>query len=52
MMKILQSTEKLLHVALDLGYGDAHIGIVQQSREVVVHVWKDHIQDGFDLWTG
>lgn len=45
-VKVAEAFEQLQHVALDLGRREVDIGIVEEARQVVVHVGHDHVEDG------
>jgi hypothetical protein len=51
-VKISQSFQKLLHVALDLRLAEANVRVRQHSAQIVVGVWRDHVQDGTLLALG
>lgn len=46
-MQILQPLQQLHHIALNLRGGEVHIRIFEKAGQVVVHVWRDHVHDGF-----
>lgn len=45
-MEILKALQQLLQVALDLRDGELDRGVVEQTRQVMVHVRGDHVHDG------
>lgn len=45
-MKIGTTFEQLFHIALDLGLGEVDTGVFQQTRQIVVHVWRYHEHAG------
>jgi hypothetical protein len=45
-VEVAQTLEQLQHVALDLGFLELDVRVVEKAREVVVHVRRDHVQDG------
>jgi hypothetical protein len=51
-MKISQPFQELLHVALDLRLAEANVRVRQHSAQIVVGVWRDHVQDGTLLALG
>jgi hypothetical protein len=51
-VKISQSFQELLHVALDLRLAEANVRVRQHSAQIVVGVWRDHVQDGTLLALG
>jgi hypothetical protein len=51
-VKISQSFQELLHVALDLRLVEANVRVCQHSAQIVVGVWRDHVQGGTLLALG
>lgn len=51
-MKISQSLQELLHVALDLRLVEVYVRVRQHSAQIVVGVWRDHVQSGTLLALG
>jgi hypothetical protein len=45
-VEVTESLEQLEHVTLDLRLGEVHVGVVEQSRQIVVHVRRDHVENG------
>lgn len=45
-MKISQTFQQLKHVAFNLAFGEANIGVGGHAGEIVVHVWRDHVEGG------
>ena len=45
-VKISQSLQELLHVALDLRLVKVDVRVRQHSAQIVVGVWRDHVQSG------
>lgn len=45
-VQVTEAFEELQHVALDLGRREVYVGIIEQARQVVVHVGHDHVEDG------
>lgn len=44
LVKVSQAFQQLEHVAFDLRLGEFDIWIVEQPREIMVHVRRDHVQ--------
>jgi hypothetical protein len=44
-MKISQSFQELLHVALDLRLAEANVRVRQHSAQIMLGVWRNHVQD-------
>jgi len=51
-VKISQSLQELLHVALDLRLVKVDVRVRQHSAQIVVGVWRDHVQSGTLLALG
>lgn len=49
LVQVFDALEQLQHVALDDGFCDLHRRILEQTREIVAHVWHHHIHDAFRL---
>ena len=45
-MKIPQSLEELLHVAFDLSFIEADVGVCEHAAEIVVGVGRHHVKSG------
>ena len=42
-MHVLRALQKLLHIKLNLARREGHTLVLQQSRQVVIHIGKHHI---------
>jgi hypothetical protein len=51
-VEISQSLQELLHIALDLRFVKADVRVRQHSAQIVVGVWRDHVQGGTLLALG
>lgn len=45
-VKISQSLEELLHVAFDLSFIEADVGVCEHAAEIVVGVGRHHVKSG------
>ena len=45
-MKISQSFQELLHVAFDLGFVEANVGIGEHAAQIVVGIRRHHVESG------
>ena len=45
-MKISQTLKELLHVAFDLSFIEADIGVCEHAAEIVVGVRRHHVKSG------
>lgn len=45
-MKISQSLKELLHVAFDLRFVEADVGVCEHAAEIVVGVRRHHVKSG------
>lgn len=45
-MQIAEALEQLEHVALDLRLREMDVWVVEETREIVVHVGHNHVQNG------
>ena len=45
-VKISQSLEELLHVAFDLRFVEANVGVCEHAAEIVVGVGRHHVKSG------
>ena len=43
LVEVENAAHKLVHVVLDLGYGEAHVWSVQKTRQIMFHVRKHHV---------
>lgn len=50
-MQISQSLQELLHVAFDLCFGEANIGIRKHAAQIMVHIRRNHVESGAFLAT-
>ena len=46
-MKELQSLKNLFHVAFDLRDIELYFGILEQTRQIVIHIFEYHIDGTF-----
>ena len=46
-MQIFQSLKELQHITLDLRLSKLNRRIFQESRQIVFHVWRDHVHACF-----
>lgn len=46
LVEILEALQQLFQVALDLGNGKLDRGVVEKTRQIMVHVGGDHVHDG------
>ncbi len=47
LVEVFQSAKQLQHVALDHRLGEPDGRIVEETRKIMVHVGRDHVDDGF-----
>ena len=45
-VKVSQSLEELLHVAFDLSFIEADVGVCEHAAEIVVGVGRHHVKSG------
>ena len=45
-VKISQSLEELLHVAFDLSFVEADVGVCEHAAEIVVGIRRNHVKSG------
>jgi hypothetical protein len=43
-VEVPEALEQLQHVAFDLRLKEFDIGVVEETRQIVVHVRRDHVQ--------
>lgn len=52
LVEVAQALEKLDHVALDLSLFEVDRRIIKEAGEIVIHVWRHHVHDGFLAFVG
>ena len=45
LVEIFEPSEQLQHITFDLRFGEGDGGVIEQAREVVVHVRRNHVHD-------
>lgn len=52
LVKIAQTLEELEHVTFDLSFFKVDRWVIEETREIVIHVWCHHVHDGFLAFVG
>lgn len=52
LVKIAQTLEQLEHVTFDLSFFEVDRWVIEEAREIVIHIWRHHVHDGFLAFVG